>query len=236
MWSRRARERARRERAGRAPHDGTGRAQSDDTSRAPGDGSPGADARLREAFAAVPREGFLREPDRAQASYDGPLSIGYGQTNSQPRTVADMLRLLEVQPGQRVLDVGAGSGWTTALLARLVGPDGSVLGLELVPEIARWGASNLQAHVAGRADLGQATLELADPAELGRAAAGPYDRILVSAMARRLPEPLVDQLTDGGRMVCPVDGEMLLVQRDGPASAATITSHGAYRFVPLIAP
>lgn len=226
MWSRRGRHRAGRQGAGRARHD------------APTAGGAGggrcADARLREAFAAVPREGFLRGPDRDRATFDGPLSIGHGQTNSQPRTVADMLRLLDVQPGQRVLDVGAGSGWTTALLARLVGPDGSVLGLEVVPEIARWGAENLQAHTTGRTDLGQATLELADPDELGRAEAGPWDRILVSAMARRLPEPLVDQLTDDGRMVCPVDGAMLLVQRDGPSRS--ITSHGAYRFVPLRAP
>ena len=213
MWPRRGRERARRGATG-----------------------PGGDARLREAFAAVPREAFLREPDRVRAPHDGPIPIGHGQTNSQPRTVADMLRLLDVQPGQRVLDVGAGSGWTTALLARLVGPEGSVLGLEVVPEIARWGAENLRAYSAERTDLGQARLELADRSELGRPADGPFDRILVSAMAGRLPEPLVDQLTDAGRMVCPVDGEMLLVQRDGPASAATITSHGSYRFVPLIDP
>lgn len=221
MWSRRGRGRARREEAGRA---------ADDAAVI----GPGVDARLRAAFADVPREGFLHEVDRAQASFDGPLSIGYGQTNSQPRTVADMLRLLDVQPGQRVLDVGAGSGWTTALLARVVGPEGSVLGLEVVPEIARWGASNLRACSARRSDLGQATLELADPSELGRPEAGPYDRILVSAMARRLPEALVDQLTEDGRMVCPVNGEMLLVRREG--SDRRVTSHGAYRFVPLRTP
>lgn len=195
---------------------------------------PGVDDRLRAAFAAVPRAGFLREPDRAQASFDGPVAIGHGQTNSQPRTVADMLRLLDVQPGQRVLDVGAGSGWTTALLAWLVGPQGSVLGLEVVPEIARWGADNLRTWADGRSDLGRATLEPADPDELGRASAGPYDRILVSAMARHLPEALVDQLTEDGRMVCPVDGEMLLVRRDG--ADRTVTRHGAYRFVPLRTP
>lgn len=189
---------------------------------------------MREAFAAVPRATFLRQPDRDQAGVDGPLPIGHGQTNSQPRTVADMLRLLDVQPGHRVLDVGAGSGWTTALLATLVGPHGSVLGLEVVPQLAEWGADNLRAWAEGRTGAGQASVELADPAELGRAGAGPWDRILVSAMARGLPEQLVAQLTDDGRMVCPVDGEMLLVQRDGPDR--TVTSHGAYRFVPLRGP
>ena len=79
--------------------------------------------RVAAAFEAVPRADFLPHRERRRASYDGPLAIGYGQTNSQPRTVDDMLRLLEVRPGDRVLDVGAGSGWSTALLAHLTGID-----------------------------------------------------------------------------------------------------------------
>ena len=75
--------------------------------------------RVAAAFDAVPRVDFLPRRERRRAAYDGPLAIGHGQTNSQPRTVDDMLRLLDVQPGQRVLDVGAGSGWSTALLAQL---------------------------------------------------------------------------------------------------------------------
>lgn len=186
------------------------------------------------AFAAVPREGFLPMAQRRRADHDGPIDIGHGQTNSQPITVAGMLRLLDVRPRQRVLDVGSGSGWTTALLATLVGPGGRVLGLERVPELARWGAENLRAHAVGRTDLGQATIELADPGELGRAADGPWDRILVSAMARELPGTLVDQLTDDGRLVCPVAGHMVLVQRHG--AERTVSRHGAYRFVPLVGP
>ncbi len=80
------------------------------------------------AFDATPRRDFLPLGVRHRAAYDGPLAIAAGQTSSQPRTVDAMLRLLDVRPGQRVLDVGAGSGWTTALLAHLVGPTGSVLG------------------------------------------------------------------------------------------------------------
>src|SRR6188768_2952851 len=100
--------------------------------------------RVAAAFEAVPRAGFLPRRERRRASYDGPLAIGHGQTNSQPRTVAAMLRLLEVRPGDRVLDVGAGSGWSTALLAHLTGDTGSVRGVELEAELAVWGADNLR--------------------------------------------------------------------------------------------
>jgi protein-L-isoaspartate(D-aspartate) O-methyltransferase len=179
------------------------------------------------AFEAVPRAGFLPRLARGRASYDGPIGIGQGQTNSQPRTVADMLRLLDVQRGQRVLDVGAGSGWTTALLAHLVGPEGEVLGVEIVPELVRFGAKNL-----ARTDQPWASIRPAREGVLGWPDAAPYDRILVSAEPRSLPDELVAQVADGGRMVIPVDNTMLLVVRRG--DDIDITRHGGYRFVPLL--
>ena len=179
------------------------------------------------AFRAVPRVGFLPRRDRRRASHDGPIAIGEGQTNSQPRTVEAMLRLLAVQPGMRVLDVGAGSGWTTALLATLVGPAGSVVGVEIAPRLVAWGSANLAA-----AALPWASIRLAAPGVLGVPERAPYDRILVSADARALPEPLVDQLADPGRLVVPVRSTMtLVVQRDGDR---VVSEHGSYRFVPLL--
>ena len=196
------------------------------------------DARVRveEAVAAWPRRDFLPRRERRHAGHDGPLPIGHGQTNSQPRTVVDMLVLLDVHPGHRVLDVGAGSGWTTALLAHLVGPTGSVLGVERIADLARSGATHLEAT-----RMPWARLTLAPPGVLGAPGEGPFDRILVSAEARTLPRALVDQLVPGGVMVLPVKGWMHRVRRDpgfdadGVANGdAQVEVHGAYRFVPLI--
>jgi protein-L-isoaspartate(D-aspartate) O-methyltransferase len=181
---------------------------------------------VAEAFAATPRSWFLPRRARIRASFDGPIPIGHGQTNSQPRTVVDMLRLLRVRPGDLVLDVGSGSGWTTALLAHLTGPGGRVIGVELEPDLVAFGRRNLE-----RAHRPWARIELAEPDTLGWPAEAPYDRVLVSAAARELPEALVDQLTADGRMVVPVASTMLLVRNS--THGTRITEHGGYRFVPL---
>jgi protein-L-isoaspartate(D-aspartate) O-methyltransferase len=182
--------------------------------------------RVAEAFAQTPRVDFLPRGERRNAGRDAPLPIGHGQTSSQPSTVEAMLRLLDVRPGHKVLDVGAGSGWTTALLARLTGPTGRVLGVELEPTLAEFGSAHLS-----RARLPWADIHEALPGILGLPGAAPYHRILVSAMARSLPDELVDQLHTGGVMVIPVDGTMLRVARSMRGTG--ITRHGHYRFVPL---
>ncbi len=179
------------------------------------------------AFAAAPRTGFLPRAQLSRAHYDGPLEIGYGQTSSQPSTVRQMLRLLDVHPGQRVLDVGAGSGWTTALLAHLVGPEGEVVGVELEPDLALWGGANVAA-----CHLPWARVERADPVVLGAPDLAPFDRVLVSAQAHAIPNELVAQLTPDGVMVCPAAGRMARVVRR-PDQAPEVSWFGHYRFVPL---
>jgi protein-L-isoaspartate(D-aspartate) O-methyltransferase len=137
-----------------------------------------------------------------------------------------MLRLLDVRPGQRILDVGAGSGWTTALLGHLVGPTGLVVGVKLVPELAAWGEQNVR-----RTSGDWASVRVATPGVLGVPEHAPYDRVLVSAEALDVPAELVAQLGSGGRMVVPVRGWMTVVVA-GPDGLQT-SRHGSYRFVPL---
>jgi protein-L-isoaspartate(D-aspartate) O-methyltransferase len=191
-------------------------------------GAGGVDDAVAAALRDVDRRGFLPRAGVRWAAADSPIDIGHGQTCSQPSTVAAMLRLLAVPEGAAVLDVGSGSGWTTALLARLVGPTGSVLGLERHADLAAWGAQNVQRTGATWARVAHAA-----PGVLGAPRTGGWDRVLVSAAATRLPDELVDQVARGGRMVIPVRHVMLLVTRDHHGTVRT-SEHGTYAFVPLV--
>jgi protein-L-isoaspartate(D-aspartate) O-methyltransferase len=191
------------------------------------------DPRVDDAFAAVPREGFLPPGEVRSAALDQPLPIGYGQTNSQPSTVHNLLSLLDVTPGDRVLDVGCGSGWTTALLAQLVGPAGVVIGVEIVPELVEFGRGNLAAL-----DLPWARIEPARPGTLGLPDDAPFDRVLVSAEASEVPRALVDQLRADGLLVVPVRGRLAVVRRPRgwPEREPHVEMLGHYAFVPLREP
>ena len=167
-------------------------------------------ARRRPRWRPSPASGSSPRGAAARPSYDGPLDIGHGQTNSQPRTVRAMLELLDVRPGHRVLDVGSGSGWTTALLAELVGPTGSVLGLERVPELVLTGGAQRR----GGADaVGSGPRRRRRGARrAGRGALRPGPR--VGHGDARCRSELVAQLARHGILVVPVGGRMLRVVRD----------------------
>ena len=180
-------------------------------------------AAIAAAMRAQDRRRFLPPEVVGDHLLDAPLPIGFSQTNSQPSTVAAMLALLETFPGMRALDVGSGSGWTSAILGDLGGPESSVHAVELVPELVE----------RSRRVLTQPWVRVhhAEPGVLGLPGYGPFDRILVSAMADALPSSLVDQLADGGVLVAPWQDVMHRVRRtDG---AVEVTEHGGCRFVPL---
>ena len=153
------------------------------------------DPRLLAAMEAVPRHCFVRDEDLAWAYADGPLPIGYGQTISQPYIVALMTDMLELQGGEKVLEVGTGSGYQAAVLAQLAG---SVHTVEIISELAvragevidSLGYKNVMIH--------------SGDGSLGWEEDAPYQGILVAAAAPDVPRPLLDQLADGGRLVLPI--------------------------------
>lgn len=182
---------------------------------------------IGKAFKTIARESFLPHEVKDDAHIDAPLPIGFGQTNSQPTTVRMMLQWLEVEPGNKILDVGSGSGWTTALLSYLAGPKGKVYAVEKIPELVEFGRENAQRAGIKNAKFFQAAKAFGLPKY------APYDRILVSASAEKLPNDLIKQLEIGGKMVIPVQYDVLEIEKAGTDSFETIT-HSGFRFVPLV--
>lgn len=183
-----------------------------------------------DAFAKIPRVEFVPEDLFNAADVDIPLPIGHGQTISQPLTVAFMVELLDPRPGQRILDVGSGSGWTTALLAHIVGEEGSVIGVERIFELYRQGKKNIGKF--GFIKKGIAQMHCGDGTK-GFAKYAPYDRILVSASADEVPGELKKQLAIGGKMVLPVRNSIWYLEKKGEDDFYHEEFKG-FSFVPLI--
>lgn len=182
---------------------------------------------LVEAFKNIDRSDFVPVNRQSEAYEDHALPIGYGQTISQPSTVASMLELLQPKAGQRILDVGSGSGWTTALLAQVAGPSGRVIGLERVAELVQFGAANLKKYHLPWAEIRQAGTSLGVPHE------APFNRILVSAAASRMPDELLAQLAVGGILVVPIDYDIWRFMKTSQDKFETDSISG-FIFVPLI--
>lgn len=182
---------------------------------------------IEAAFAATPRQNFVPPEQVEMAGYDTPLPIGYDQTISQPTTVRLMLEWLDVRSNQRVLDVGSGSGWTSALLSRLVGDKGKVLAVERIPELVEFGRQNCQRLGIKNVEFRQAGKSYGLPLY------GLYDRILVSASAEELPTTLIDQLKRLGKLVIPVRETILEITKTSYQSYKTI-EHPGFVFVPLV--
>lgn len=185
--------------------------------------------RVVEAVARTPRELFVPEDIKHQAYEDCPLPIGDGQTISAPHMVGIMCDVLDLHPGMRVLDVGTGSGYHAAVMAKMVGPEGHIYSIERVAGLAEFARHNLMT-----AEITNVTVVVGD-GSAGLPEHAPYDRINVAGTAPDVPEPLKEQLRPGGRLVIPVGTsyqELLLVTRT--EEGFKIEHHGGVIFVPLI--
>jgi len=185
--------------------------------------------RVLEAMEDTPRELFVPDRVRQMAYMDHPLPIGDGQTISAPHMVAIMCDLLDLGEGMRVLDVGTGSGYHAAVMAKLVGPEGHVYSIERVATLVAFARKNLS-----EAGIENVTVVEGDGSR-GLPDHAPFDRINVAATAPKVPEPLQAQLKVGGKLVIPVGTcyqELLLVVRTEEGFEAE--QHGGVVFVPLI--
>jgi len=184
--------------------------------------------RVMEAMAKVPRHEFVPSTERRNAYANRPLPIGMGQTISQPFIVALMTDFMEVKPGDRVLEIGTGSGYQAAVLAELAG---TVYTVEIVESLAREAQERLK-----RLGYRNVVTRIGD-GYLGWPEQAQFDAIMVTAAPREVPQPLLDQLKPGGRLVVPVGGQsagqsLLLMEKqsDGTVTRRTVL---AVRFVPL---
>jgi protein-L-isoaspartate(D-aspartate) O-methyltransferase len=185
------------------------------------------DERVLTAMAKVPRDAFVAPEDAPNAYGDSPLPIGAGQTISQPYIVAAMLEQLELRPQDRVLEVGTGTGYEAVILGELTA---EVWTIERQPELAETARSILQR-------LGYANVHVVQgDGSRGLPDQAPFDKILVAAAAPRIPEMLIEQLADGGKMIVPVgtrqEQQLQLIRKTG--DDVTVTPRDLCRFVPLV--
>jgi protein-L-isoaspartate(D-aspartate) O-methyltransferase len=183
-----------------------------------------------QAMRSTPRESFVPEDFRGASYVDHPLEIGEGQTISAPHMVAIMVEALDLQPGQKVLEIGAGSGYHAAVVANMIGPTGHVYTVERIHALVELAERNIRlAGLADRVTVVEGDGSKGDPEH------APYDRIFVAAASPNIPRPLEKQLKEGGKILVPVgkyQQDLLLgVLTNGRLD---IRDLGGCIFVPLI--
>ncbi len=186
-----------------------------------------------QAFKKIKREDFVLPETKHQAKENYPLPIGYNQTISQPLTVAFMIELLDVREGQKVLDVGAGSGWVTALLSEIVGTEGRVYAIERLADLKVFGEKNISKY--GFIESGITKLVLGDGYK-GLPSQAPFDRIHVAAAVEQVPLELIRQLNINGKMVIPEGKnlqDIILIKRVSKSEYKRKHFPG-FSFVPLV--
>jgi len=185
---------------------------------------------VERAMSIVPRHLFLPADVRGEAYSDTPLSIGEGQTISAPHMVAMMAEALELRPGHKVLEIGTGSGYNAAVMAEVVGKEGSTITIERHASLAE------KARIALREAGYDNVSVMTGDGSIGHEEGAPYDRIAVTCGAPSIPRPLMDQLKDGGLLVIPVGGlsyqSLLRVRKMG--QNISTEDLGSVVFVPLL--
>lgn len=190
---------------------------------------------VERAFRKVPREEFLPEGAREHAYLDTPLKIGHGQTISAPHMCAIMCELLDLKPGLKMLEIGTGSGYHAALCAELISNEksGVVYTIERISELAKHAKV-----VLSRLGYEERVKVIIGDGSLGYPEEAPFDRILVTAAAPRIPPPLIDQLAPFGILVIPVGTHIfwqeLVVVRKNIDGTISKSYHGGVAFVPLV--
>ncbi len=211
--------------------------------------------RIIDAFRKIKREDFISariplsagggvagEPGELKelAEIDEAMPIGYGQTISQPAVVAFMLEKLKPEPGDKILDIGSGSGWTSALLAHIVGNKGKIISIEIIPELKEFGEKNTAKY--GFVKKGIVKFICADGSK-GYKKDAPFDKILASATAKKIPEEWKKQLKVKGRIVAPVKYSIFVLTKKSPSFAKNMKGrkkefeekeYPGFVFVPLV--
>ena len=185
--------------------------------------------KVESAFRTIPRHEFVVPSELARAYYNEPLSIMNNQTISQPGVVSRMTEWLDVQDGQKILEIGTGSGWQTAILSYMVG-NGTVYSIERLPELVNFARENLE-----KLGLDNVHVILGD-GSLGYPEKSPYDRIIITAACTEIPLPLLEQLDENGLIIAPVGGlsQSMILLKKISGEIVKIKNESNYIFVPLL--
>ncbi|MFH1310832.1 MAG: protein-L-isoaspartate O-methyltransferase [Nanoarchaeota archaeon] len=189
----------------------------------------GFSEKILEAFSLIKREKFVSEELQKKAYDDTALPIGHGQTISQPYTIALMLSELDLKEGQKILEIGSGSGYVLVLLSYILGQKSKIFGLEVIKQLAKKSKENLEDYGNIKIYNKNGFNGLPDEA--------PFDRILISAAAREIPKKILNQLKDGGILVAPkgpvFEQNIVVIQRQGD-KFVTKTEIPGFVFVPFV--
>ena len=185
--------------------------------------------KVESAFRTIPRHEFVVPSELARAYYNEPLSIMNNQTISQPGVVSRMTEWLDIKDGQKILEIGTGSGWQTAILSYMVG-NGTVYSIERLPELVNFARENLE-----KLGIDNVHVILGD-GSLGYPEKSPYDRIIITAACTEIPLPLLEQLDENGLIIAPVGdlSQSMILLKKISGEIVEIKNESNYIFVPLL--